>query len=55
MAHLKAVGGYFPKPNPRADPKTKRYDPSYLADKGEVGDPEAGGDEKKAGGKAKKK
>ncbi len=41
MDRLKAVGGYFPKPNPNADPKTKRYDPNNLADKGEGGDPEA--------------
>ena len=40
MDRLKAVGGYFPKPNPNADPKTKRYDPNNLADKGEGGDPE---------------
>ena len=53
MERLKAVGGYFPKPNPNADPKTKRYDPNDLSDQGEGGDPEAGGDEKKAAGKAK--
>ena len=53
MARLKAVGGYFPKPNPNADPKAKRYDPNNLSDQGEGGDPEAGGDEKKADGKGK--
>jgi len=42
MARLKAVGGYFPKPNPNADPKAKRYDPNNLADQGEGGDAEAG-------------
>ena len=42
MTRLKAVGGYFPKPNPNADPKAKRYDPNNLADQGEDGDPEAG-------------
>jgi len=54
MDRLKAVGGYFPKPNPNADPKAKRYDPSNLSDQGEGDDPEAGGDKKKAAGKAKK-
>lgn len=55
MARLKAVGGYFSKPNPKADPKAKRYDPSNPADKGEGGDPEAGDDGEKAkkGGNAK--
>lgn len=38
---LKAAGAYFPKPNPHADPKAKRYDPANLADLGEGGDPEA--------------
>jgi hypothetical protein len=38
---LKAAGAYFPKPNPHADPKAKRYDPANLADQGEGGDPEA--------------
>jgi arylsulfatase A-like enzyme len=42
MDRLKAVGGYFPKPNPKADPKAKRYDPNNLSDQGEGGDPEAG-------------
>jgi arylsulfatase A-like enzyme len=42
MDRLKAVGGYFPKPNPNADPKAKRYDPNNLSDQGESGDPEAG-------------
>ena len=51
MERLKAVGGYFPKPNPKADPKAKRYDPNNLSDQGEGGDPEVGGDEKKADGK----
>ena len=63
MDHLKAVGGYFPKPNPNADPKVKRYDPNNLADQGEGGDPEAGDGEnssaakgkKAGGGKARKK
>lgn len=58
MERLKAVGGYFPKPNPNADPKAKRYDPSNLLDKGEGGDPEADTDgekpKKKDKGKAKK-
>lgn len=43
MTRLKALGGYFPKPNPNADPKDKRYDPNNLSDQGEGGDPEAGG------------
>jgi len=54
MDRLKAVGGYFPKPNPNADPKAKRYDPNNLSDKGEGGDPEAGGADKEAAGKPKK-
>ena len=60
MNGLKAVGAYFPKPNPNADPKAKPYDPANLADQGESGDPEAtGADAPPAGvkknGKAKKK
>ncbi len=60
MDGLKAVGAYFPKPNPNADPKAKRYDPTNLADQGEGGDPEAtDADAPPAGvkknGKAKKK
>ncbi len=59
MVGLKAVGAYFPKPNPNADPKAKRYDPANLADQGEGGDPEAAADAPPAGvkknGKAKKK
>lgn len=57
MGQLKAVGGYFPKPNPAADPKAKRYDPNNLADKGDGFDPEEGGGDaaapKKKNGKAK--
>lgn len=53
MDRLKAVGAYFPKPNPDADPEVKRYDPNDLADQGEGGDPEAGGSEKKGKGKSK--
>jgi arylsulfatase A-like enzyme len=34
MERLKAVGGYFPKANPKADPKTKKYDPHNPADQG---------------------
>ncbi len=41
MDGLKAAGAYFPKPNPNADPKAKRYDPANLADQGESEDPEA--------------
>jgi len=57
MERLKAVGGYFPKINPKADPKVKRYDPSNLADKGDGIDPEEAGDgeARKKGGKAKAK
>jgi hypothetical protein len=40
MERLKAVGAYFPKPNPTADPKAKRYDPHNLADQGDGTDPE---------------
>ena len=53
MDRLKSVGGYFPKPNPKADPKAKRYDPSDLADQGEGGDPEAGAEEAPAAGTKK--
>lgn len=60
MDGLKSVGAYFPKPNPAADPKAKRYDPANLADQGEAGDPEAGPADApppatKKNGKAKKK
>ena len=60
MSGLKAVGAYFPKPNPHADPKPKRYDPANLADQGEGDDPEANaGDAPPTGvkknGKAKKR
>ncbi len=41
MEGLKAAGAYFPKPNPNADPKAKRFDPANLADQGEGDDPEA--------------
>ena len=34
MDEIKAVGGYFPKPNPNADPNGKRYDPGNLSDQG---------------------
>lgn len=54
MERLKAVGGYFPKPNPNANPKAKRYDPSNLSDPGEEGDPEVSENDKKDDGKAKK-
>ncbi|MEO6754096.1 MAG: sulfatase-like hydrolase/transferase, partial [Chthoniobacteraceae bacterium] len=59
MERIKSVGGYFPKPNPKADPKAKKYDPSNLLDKGDGDDPEATGDgekpNKKAGKAAAKK
>jgi arylsulfatase A len=58
MDGLKAAGAYFPKPNPNADPKAKRYDPANLADQGEAGDPEAVDAPEpgvKKNGKAKKK
>ncbi|MSU66629.1 MAG: DUF4976 domain-containing protein [Opitutus sp.] len=59
MDGLKAAEAYFPKPNPNADPKAKRYDPANLADQGESGDPEAAGNDAppagtKKNGKAKK-
>lgn len=54
IERLKAVGGYFPKPNSNVDPKAKRYDPSNLADQGERGDPEAGGNDKELPSKPKK-
>ena len=54
MEHLKAVGGYFPKPNPNADPHAKVYDPSNLSDQGEGGDPEVTGSETSPAGKAKR-
>jgi arylsulfatase A-like enzyme len=37
MERLKAVGGYFPKPNPNVDPKIKKYDPHNPADQGSFG------------------
>lgn len=37
LDHLKAVGGYFPKPNPKADPQIKKYDPHNPADQGSFG------------------
>jgi arylsulfatase A-like enzyme len=40
MDRLKSVGGYFPKPNPNADPNAKRYDPSQLVDESDGLDPE---------------
>jgi len=60
MDGLKAAGAYFPKPNPNADPRAKRYDPANLADLSESGDPEVtDGDAPSTGlkknGKAKKK
>ena len=59
MDGLTAAGAYFPKPNPNADPKAKRYDPANLADQGASDDPEGtGNDAPPAGarknGKAKK-
>jgi arylsulfatase A-like enzyme len=42
MNQIKTVGGYFPKPNPNADPHAKVYDPSNLSDMGDGSDPEAG-------------
>ena len=55
MEKLKAVGGYFPKPNPNADPNARRYDPANLSDQGEGGDPEASDGEKASAGKGKAK
>jgi hypothetical protein len=37
MPCLKAVGGYFPKTNPKADPKIKKYDPHNPTDQGSFG------------------
>ena len=37
MDHLKAVGGYFPKPNPKADPAIRKYDPHNPAEQGSFG------------------
>jgi arylsulfatase A-like enzyme len=37
MERLKAVGGYFPKANPKADPKIKKFDPHNPADQGSFG------------------
>lgn len=41
MNQIKTVGGYFPKPNPNAAPRTKIYDPNNLSDVGDGNDPEA--------------
>jgi arylsulfatase A len=43
MNQIKAVGGYFPKPNPNADANAAIYNPNNLSDQGDGGDPEAGG------------
>ncbi len=32
---IKSVGGYFPKPNPKADPHAKIYNPDNLSDQGD--------------------
>lgn len=37
MERLKAVGGYFPSPNPQADAKIKKYDPRNPAGQGSFG------------------
>lgn len=37
MEQLKAVGAYFPKPNPKADPKIRKYDPHNPSDQGSFG------------------
>lgn len=37
MDNLKAVGAYFPIPNPKADRTIKKYDPSNLAEQGSFG------------------
>lgn len=42
MNQVKAVGGYFPKPNPNGDPKTKRYYPNDVYQDDHLVDPEAG-------------
>lgn len=42
MNQIKAVGGYFPKPNPNADPKAKRYDPNNVGKENSLDDSEAG-------------
>ena len=42
MNQIKMVGGYFPKPNPNADPHAKVYDPNNLSNMGNGSDPEAG-------------
>jgi hypothetical protein len=57
MERLKAAGAFFPKPNPGADPKAKRYDPNNLLDLGDSDDPEVAGDDlpRKKSGKAKAK
>jgi arylsulfatase A-like enzyme len=57
MERLKAAGAFFPKPNPGADPKAKRYDPNNLLDLGDGDDPEVAGDDlpRKKSGKAKAK
>jgi arylsulfatase A-like enzyme len=42
MSHLQSIGGYFPKPNPKAELNAKRYDPSILDDQQEKGNSEDG-------------
>ncbi len=46
MERIKAAGGYFPRPNPDADPGMTRYDPNDRSDPGDGGDPEGGAGEK---------
>lgn len=55
MNQIKSVGGYFPKPNPNADPKAVIYDPSDLSNQGDGHDPESGGDEERTAPKRKAK
>ena len=37
MDHLMEAGAHFPKQNPNADPKIKKYDPANPVDQGSFG------------------
>lgn len=54
MERIRAVGGYFPKPNPDAAPQARRYDPRTDSEQSYSTDPEAGEADAPAAGKTKK-
>jgi len=52
---IKSVGGYFPKPNPNADPHAVIYDPGNLSNRGDSHDPELGINEERTTPKRNRK